>query len=57
VHISEDDHKFNFIIESTGALPPVEIVKRAFGILKTKINNLSKDLTENITGNSAQMGF
>lgn len=57
VHISEDDHKFNFIVESTGALPPVDIVKRAFAILKSKINNLSVDLMENITGNAAKMGF
>lgn len=34
VSISENDTKFNFVIESTGALPPVDIVKTAFAILK-----------------------
>lgn len=30
VYIGEQDTKFNFIVESTGAIPPVEIVRRAF---------------------------
>ncbi len=29
VNLGEDDHKFYFTIESTGALPPKEIVKKA----------------------------
>lgn len=45
VHLSENDTKFNFVVESTGALPPVDIVKRAMGILKNKINNLSSNLS------------
>jgi len=57
VNLSENDHKFNFIVESTGALPPVDIVKRAINILKTKINNFSNDLLENTTGNAANMCF
>ena len=57
VHITENDTMFHFIIEGTGAIPPVEIVKRAFKILKTKINNLSSDLMESIKGNVNQMGF
>mgnify|MGYP005628773205 CR=1 FL=1 len=57
VYLGENDSKFNFIVESTGALQPVDIVKRAFGILKTKIHNFSHDLMENITGSAAQMGY
>ena len=41
ITITEDDQKFYFTIESTGAIPPVQIVKKAFVILKTKINNFS----------------
>ena len=41
VTITEDDQKFYFTIESTGAIPPVQIIKRAFTILKTKINTFS----------------
>ena len=31
---TEDDQKFFFTVESTGALPPVEIVRKAMNILK-----------------------
>lgn len=31
---TEDDNKFFFTVESTGALPPVEIVRKAMNILK-----------------------
>ena len=41
VLLSENDTKFNFTIESTGALPPVDIVSRAFKILKDKIDAFS----------------
>ena len=44
VRIDEEESKFNFIVESTGALQPVDIVKRAFRILKEKINRFSEDL-------------
>ena len=44
VKLSEDDHKFFFTIESTGALPPDEIVRKAFKILMTKIQNFSSEL-------------
>ena len=37
VSLKEDDHKFIFTVESTGALPPQEIVKKALRILKDKI--------------------
>ena len=50
VFIGENDVKFNFIVESTGALPPKDIVKRAFGILKTKIEGFSRDLYGNVMG-------
>ena len=48
VFIGENDQKYNFIVESTGALPPKDIVKRAFAILRTKIENFSKDLYGNV---------
>ena len=44
VKISEDDNIFFFTVESTGALPPVEIVRRAFKILKDKLNNFQNEL-------------
>ncbi len=44
VKITEDDHKFFFTIESTGALPPFEIVRRALKILKEKIHNFNLEL-------------
>lgn len=37
VKVGEEDENFNFIVESTGALPPREIVKKALVILKAKI--------------------
>lgn len=57
LNIGEEDHKFNFIVESTGALQPADIVKRAFGILRTKINSLSTDLINNVTSSQQNMGF
>ena len=33
VKVGEDDHIFFFTVESTGALPPVQIVKTAMKIL------------------------
>ena len=41
VLIGENEAKFNFTIESTGALPPVDIVKKAIKILKDKISKFS----------------
>jgi len=57
VHLGEDDHKFNFKIEGTGALPPVDIMKRAFGILKNKIDCFNKDLMDNISQNIGNMRY
>ena len=53
VSLKEDDHKFIFTVESTGALPPQEIVKKALRILNEKIRNFSKELEDN---NYQQMG-
>ena len=50
VKLDEDDNKFYFTIESTGALPPVEIVRKAFQILKKKIATFDKELTQNVYG-------
>ena len=50
VTLDEDDNKFYFTVESTGALPPVEIVRKAFIILKKKIAKFDKELTENVYG-------
>ena len=44
VLITEDDHKYYFTIESTGALPPAEIVRKALKILKEKLNNFNSEL-------------
>ena len=45
VLIGEDDDKFIFKVESTGALEPIDIVRRAMRILKEKINNFKADLS------------
>lgn len=47
VSLKEDEHKFIFTVESTGSLPPQEIVKKALAILKQKIDNFSKELLTN----------
>jgi hypothetical protein len=47
--LGEDDNKFYFTVESTGALPPVEIVKKAFAILKEKIRKFDRELMKNVT--------
>ena len=47
--LKEDDNKFHFTIEGTGALPPVEILRKAFKILKQKIMLFENDLTKNVT--------
>ena len=50
VRLGEDDHKFYFTVESTGVLPPEDIVKKALFILKRKINNFSQELVDNVSG-------
>lgn len=57
IQIGEDDNRFNFTVESTGALPPVEIVKRAFAILKFKIEHFRDDLLESVHGNAMNLGY
>lgn len=51
VKIAEDNHKFIFTVESTGALPPVDIVRKAMTILKQKINMFASDLSNYVTRN------
>lgn len=50
VTLKEDDHKYIFTIESTGCLPPQEIVKKALRILDQKINNFNNELLANNFG-------
>ena len=50
VRLGEDDHKFYFTVESTGVLPPEDIVRKALVILKRKINNFSQELVDNVSG-------
>ena len=45
VRVSENDARFIFTVESTGALPPEEIVLRAFKILQEKLDFLTNGLT------------
>ena len=44
VTISEDDARFKFTVEGTGALPPEEVVIRAIKILQRKVNDLADGL-------------
>ena len=44
VNITERDEKFIFTVESTGVLPPEDIVKKAFMILKSKLNVLKESI-------------
>ena len=49
VTLGEDDNKFYFTVEGTGALPPIDIVKKAFVILKDKIRKFDKELMQNVS--------
>ena len=40
VSIGERDDKFIYTVESTGAIPPEEIVRQAFKVLKSKLASL-----------------
>jgi len=40
IRIDENENKFTFTVESTGALSPEEIVLKAFIVLKTKLKML-----------------
>ena len=44
VNMTERDEKFIFTVESTGVLPPEDIVKKAFMILKSKLNVLKESI-------------
>lgn len=47
VKLKEDDYKFIFTVESTGALQPEDIVKKALRILNQKIENFRNELEAN----------
>jgi DNA-directed RNA polymerase alpha subunit len=53
VVITETDDHFNFKVESTGALPPKEIVRKALIILKNKIERFQKEMLESVDGSMA----
>ena len=40
IRIDENETKFTFVVESTGALPPNEIVLKAFAVLRQKVSSL-----------------
>jgi NAD-dependent dihydropyrimidine dehydrogenase PreA subunit len=40
IRIDENETRFTFIVESTGSLPPEEIVLKAFAVLKSKLSSL-----------------
>ena len=44
IKVTEDDHIFYFTVESTGALDPIDIVRKALRILKNKIDRFSKSM-------------
>jgi len=44
VHIGENDNKFFFTVESTGSLPPDDIVRKALEILKTKVAKFRNEM-------------
>ena len=44
VRITENDHKFTFTVESTGALDPDEIVHRAMKILHDKLSSFQEHI-------------
>ena len=44
ISVGENDDLYIFTIESTGALQPIDIVKRSFKILKDKLDKFSADL-------------
>lgn len=46
VKISENDQKFLFTVESTGALPPDEIVVRSMKILQQKLTSLQEQMSK-----------
>ena len=46
VKIGERDEKFVFTVESTGVLPPEEIVRRALEILMQKLKTLSEEMVK-----------
>ena len=50
VEITENDFKFIFTVESTGVLPPIDIVKKALRILKSKIERFRGEMKDSAMG-------
>ena len=46
ISVGEDESIYIFTVESTGALQPIDIVKRSFKILKDKLDKFSADLLQ-----------
>ena len=44
VTVGEKEEKFIFTVESTGVIPPEDIVKKALMILKNKLNVLKESI-------------
>lgn len=44
IRIDEQDDKFIFTVESTGALSPEDVVLKAFIVLKKKLQMMSESL-------------
>ena len=40
IRIDEDETRFTFVVESTGALPPNQIVIKALAVLRQKLKTL-----------------
>lgn len=45
IRVDERDNKFNFTVESTGALSPEDIVLKAFSVLKQKLSLLKEAMS------------
>jgi len=54
VTIGENDNKFYFTVESTGALAPEDIVRKALEILKTKIAKFRHEM--NVSAQNSASG-
>lgn len=46
VTISQQPNVFKFVVEGTGALPPLEILKKALEVLEMKLNRIKHGLQE-----------
>ena len=46
VDLGVKDGEFQFTVEGTGALPPEDVVTKAFGVIKIKVNNLADKMAD-----------